>query len=65
MTRADATRTGSGRRALAVVALALLSSLLMTACGKKGTLEPPPDATLYQNAYPAPDSMTESDEGET
>jgi predicted small lipoprotein YifL len=50
----------SGRLARAVL-VAVALALGVTACGKKGTIEPPPGAELYKRGYPAPESVRRED----
>ena len=42
--------------ARAALAAALALALTGAGCGKKGGLEPPPEAELYKQTYPAPES---------
>ena len=38
--------------------LCFVLALAVTACGKKGSIEPPEDAELYKQTYPAPETVT-------
>jgi predicted small lipoprotein YifL len=52
---------------LRLIALSLALPLAVTACGKKGKLEPPEGADLYNQTYPAPETVVprEQDESDT
>jgi predicted small lipoprotein YifL len=45
-------------RLLGALALAAAIPLGLAACGKKGALEPVEGATLDDNVYPAPETVT-------